>query len=80
MSMSSKIEKFSTEDLSHLRSNLLRSGIDSWQAAEVVSDFLVGRGYGVSAQRARDSVTRLKNPNRDFQCMQEELENLACVM
>lgn len=80
VSVNSKIEKFSAEDLIHLRSNLLRSGIDSWQAAEVVSDFLAGRGYGVSAQRARDSISRLKKPDWNLECMQEELENLACVM
>lgn len=80
MSANSKIEKFSAEDLTHLRSSLLRSGIDSWQAAEVVSDFLAGRGYGVSAEKARDSVSRLKNPGYGLECMQEELEHLACVM
>ena len=49
MSASAKIEKFSARELLNLRNELLQSGIDSWQAAEVLSGFLTGRGYGVSA-------------------------------
>ena len=50
MSANAKIEKFSARELLNLRNELLQSGIDSWQAAEVLSGFLTGRGYGVSAQ------------------------------
>ena len=49
MSANTKIEKFSARELLNLRNELLQSGIDSWQAAEVLSGFLTGRGYGVSA-------------------------------
>ncbi len=80
MSGKPKIEKFSDTDLVSLRSELMQSGIDSWQAAEVLSGFLTGRGYGVSPQNARDAVSRLEVSGRDLHYMQEELERLAFVM
>src|ERR1035437_1177816 len=44
-------EKFTAADLSSLREELLQSGLDSWQAAELISSFLNVRGYGVSQPR-----------------------------
>jgi hypothetical protein len=80
MSASAKIEKFSARELENLHNEMHQSGIDSWQAAEVLSGFLTGRGYGVSAEHARRAIIRLErigcNPDR----MQTELENLAFVM
>jgi hypothetical protein len=75
-----KIEKFSSRELLNLRNELLQSGIDSWQAAEVLSGFLTGRGYGVSAEHARNAVARLEEMGCKLDRMQEELENLAFVM
>ena len=43
MSANAKIEKFSARELVNLRTELLQSGIDTWQAAEVLSGFLTGR-------------------------------------
>ena len=60
MPPTTKIEKFSARELLNLRNELLQSGIDSWQAAEVLSGFLTGRGYGVSAPDARNAVSRLE--------------------
>jgi hypothetical protein len=80
MSANAKIEKFSARELVNLRTELLQSGIDTWQAAEVLSGFLTGRGYGVSAAHARDAVTRLEEMGCKLDCMQQELENLAFVM
>jgi hypothetical protein len=80
ISESAKIEKFSVKELANLRSDLMQSGIDSWQAAEVLRDFLIGRGYGVNAQNARDAVSRLESAGRNIDCIQEELERLAFVM
>ena len=76
----SKIEKFSAAELGSLRMELTQSGIASWQSAEVLSGFLTGRGYGVSAQNARDAIGRLELTGRNLDCMQEELERLAVVM
>ena len=80
MSANAKIEKFSARELLNLRNELLQSGIDSWQAAEVLSGFLTGRGYGVSAEHARNAISRLEEMGCNLDCMQKELENLAFVM
>jgi len=80
MPANTKIEKFSARELLNLRNELLQSGIDSWQAAEVLSGFLTGRGYGVSAPAARNAITRLEEMGCNLDCMQAELENLAFVM
>src|ERR1700688_3385673 len=80
MSATAKIEKFSARELLNLRNELLQSGIDSWQAAEVLSRFLTGRGYGVSAEHARNAISRLEGMGCNLDCMQAELENLAFVM
>jgi hypothetical protein len=77
----SKVEKFSPAELVNLRNELMQSGIDSWQAAEVLHGFLTGRGYGVSAQNARDAIGRLvESTGCNLDCMQQELERLAFVM
>jgi hypothetical protein len=74
------IEKFSSTDLSALRSDLLQSGLDSWQAADLLSSFLAGRGYGVSTHDARHAASRLESAGCSLDCMQQELEKLALVM
>jgi hypothetical protein len=53
------IERFTASDLLTLRGELLRSGVDSFQAAEIVCSFLSGRGYGVSSQEARGVASRI---------------------
>lgn len=73
-------EKFTTTDLSSLRDELKQSGLDSWQAAEVIGSFLSMRGYGVSNRAARRAATRIESVGCSLQCMQEELEKLALVM
>jgi hypothetical protein len=74
------IEKFSAIQLGNLRTALMESGVDSWQAADLLSNFLTGRGYGVSPQRARDAIARLEGTNRTLDCIQEELERVAFAM
>lgn len=74
------VEKFPVAELQDLRNGLLQGGLDSWQAAELVSSFLSGRGYGVSRQSARDAVIRLEEMSCSLECMQRELEKLAMVM
>ena len=76
----SKIEQFSATQLGNLRTALMNSAIDSWQAADVLSAFLTGRGYGISPQGARDAIARLEGTNRALDSMQEELERVAVVM
>ena len=80
MNVTREIEKFSQADLDALRTDLLQSGLDSWQAAELISSFLAGRGYGVSNHEARNAATRIESVGCSLTCVQEELEKLALVM
>lgn len=73
-------EKFTPTDLSSLREELLHSGLDSWQAGELITSFLNIRGYGVSNHAARGAATRIESVGCTLKCMQEELEKLALVM
>ena len=56
------VEQFTPTDLMRLRSELLQSGVDSFQAAEIVANFLSGRGYGVSHHEARAAASRIEVP------------------
>lgn len=76
----SRIEKFPVVELAGLRTELLQSGMDSFQAAEVVTTFLAGRGYGVDPTLVRDAVLRLESNACSVDCIQTELERVAFVM
>jgi hypothetical protein len=76
----SKVEKFSVTELGNLRTELMQYGIDSWQAADVLVNFLAGHGYGASPQRARAAIARLEGTGRELESMQQELERVAFVM
>lgn len=83
MADETRIEKFSMSELTRLRAELMQSGIDSWQAADVVSTFLVDRGYGVDTGAARKAVTRLEAFRGTLEAMdtiQAVLETVAYVM
>ena len=73
-------ETFPLADLSTLREDLQKSGLDTWQAGELISSFLIARGYGVSNTDARTAATRIESVGCNIQCMQEELSRLALVM
>ena len=74
------IEKFTPSDLLTLRNELLQSGVDSFQAAEIVANFLSGRGYGVSAHEARGAASSIEAPGITVEHIQAELERVARVM
>jgi hypothetical protein len=74
------IERFADADLTGLRQDLMRSGLDSWQAADLISSFLAARGYGVSTQDARTVAFRIESVSCSLRCLQEELEKIAYVM
>jgi hypothetical protein len=74
-----KIEKFSTTELTNLRMELLKSGLDSWQSGEVITGFLASHGYGVSAQEAREIIPLIERPTCTAERMQAELEKIAFV-
>jgi hypothetical protein len=80
MELRNQVEKFPAVELQELRESLLQNGVDSWQAADLISSFLAGRGYGVSRQSARDAVVRFDMAGHSIDSMQQELEKLALVM
>jgi hypothetical protein len=80
MRQQAMVEKFPAAELRDLRNGLLQSGLDTWQAAELISSFLNGRGYGVSRQLVLDSLPRMDARMASLEGMQEELEKLAMVM
>ena len=74
-------EKFSVTELSALRNDLLQGGmVDSWEAAEVLQVFLMGRGYGVSTQAAIDAAGRVEMAGCSLPVLERELDGLALVM
>jgi hypothetical protein len=80
MSEVAMIEKFTDSDLANLRNELMKSRIDSWQAADFVAAFLAGRGYGVNANAMRKAVARMAILSGSREAMQKVLETVAYVM
>jgi len=74
------VERFTPTELMTLRKELLESGADSFQAAEIVANFLSGRGYGVSSQGARSAASRIEVPGCTAEHIQAELERVALAM
>jgi hypothetical protein len=74
------VEQFTPTDLMTLRNELLQSGVDSFQAAEIVANFLSGRGYGVSHHEARTAASRIEVPGCTAEHIQRELERVALAM
>lgn len=74
------VERFTPTDLMMLRSELLQSGVDSFQAAEIVCNFLSGRGYGVSKQEARAVASKIEVAGCTAELIQAELERVALAM
>lgn len=72
-------EKFNVTELAALRSDLLQGGIDSREAAELLQVFLMGRGYGVSQEAARDAASRVEGSGCSMEVIQKELESIALV-
>ena len=75
-----EVEKFPEADLAGLREDLLRSGIDSWQAADMIRTYLSGRGYGVSSHAALHAAALLESAGYKVQHIQEQFEKIALVM
>jgi hypothetical protein len=82
----SKVEKFSMSELANLRNELQVYRDDAWQAADVVSAFLAGRGYGANPATIRQAVSvmdafnRSTNSPQEMDAMQAALESVAYVM
>ncbi|WP_245817760.1 hypothetical protein [Granulicella rosea] len=73
-------EHFADTELHLLRDELLRSGLDSWQAGELIGAFLSAKGYGVSNSDARTAATRIERVGCNLPVLREELQKLAQFM
>ncbi len=74
-------DRFTVTELAALRNDLLQGGmIDSYEAAELLQVFLMGRGYGVSPKAALDAAGRVEMAGCAMPVLVHELENLAMVM
>jgi hypothetical protein len=74
-------DRFTATELAALRSDLMQGGmIDSYEAAQLLQVFLMGRGYGVSPKAALDAAGRVEMAGCALPVLQHELENLALVM
>ena len=71
------VEKFTPADLLQLRNELVQPGVDSFQAAAIVCNFLSGRGYGIAPDVARSVATRIDGHDCSPAVMQAELERVA---
>lgn len=76
----SYVERFTPVDLTTLRNDLLQTGVDSFQAAQIVVDFLSGRGYGVSSTEARTAASKIEAVGCTHEHIQAELEAVALAM
>jgi hypothetical protein len=79
MAGDSRIEKFPVAELAGLRTELLQSGVDSRQAAQLVTSFFSARGFGADPEIIREVVQQLEC-GCSLECMQQELERAAYVM
>jgi hypothetical protein len=74
-------DRFTATELAALRSDLLHGGMmDSYEAAQLLQVFLIGRGYGVSPEAALDAAGRVEMAGCALPVLQQELEGLAMVM
>jgi hypothetical protein len=76
---SPQIEKFSEAELTGLRTELLRSQLDSWQAADLTANFLAGHGYGASAENLRALIANMEMSRCTIDCLQTALEGVAYI-
>jgi hypothetical protein len=74
-----RIEKFSTAELTNLRNELMRSQLDSWQAADLTANFLAGHGYGASADNLREALASMEMSRCSIDCLQAALEGVAYI-
>jgi hypothetical protein len=76
---SPQIEKFSEAELTNLRAELMRSQLDSWQAADLTANFLAGHGYGASAENIRALIANMEMSRCSLASLQTALEAVAYV-
>jgi hypothetical protein len=72
-------DKFSALEVAELRSELIQSGLDAHDAAELMRSFLAGRGYGVSLEASRAAAFKVEGSGCSLEVMQRELDRIAQV-
>jgi hypothetical protein len=72
--------KFNIADVANLRNELIEGGLDTVQSGELLQVFLMGHGYGVSRDAARDAAGRMGGAGCSLETIRQELEGLALVM
>ena len=72
--------KFNIADVANLRNGLIEGGLDTVQSGELLQVFLMGHGYGVSRDAARDAAGRMGGAGCSLETIRQELEGLALVM
>ena len=73
-------EKFSVFEVASLRSDLLHCELDSFQVVETIKMFVAKRGYGISAEMARDIAGTIEDAGYSMERFHTRLETLALVM
>jgi hypothetical protein len=63
-----------------LRNELIQGGFDMRQTAELFQLFLMGRGYGVSQEAARNAAANVGYASCPLESLQSTLESIAMVM
>ena len=72
-------EKFSMTEMTALRNELVQGGLDSLQAGELLQIFMMGHGFGVSPDAAKDAASRLEGRGCSLETIRKELEGLALM-
>lgn len=75
-----EVQQFNPDELTTLRQDLRHAGLDSFQAADLLTTFLAVRGYGSSQEAARGAAARLELAGCTVPCIQAELEAIALFM
>ncbi len=71
---------FPQRDLTLLRGELMREGLDCFQAADLLSMFMQQRGFGVSSSDARKAALHIEGIGFALAGMRAELERIAVAM
>ena len=73
-------EKLSMTEVTTLRRELLGSGLDCFQIAEVVTTFVASHGYGISREMALSAANLIEQRHHNVESLQRELEISALAM
>jgi len=73
-------EKFSAFEVASLRNHLLRCGMDTFEAGDMIKMFVAHHGYAISTEMAREVASKLENNVNNIACFHERLETATLVM